>query len=205
MTEMDTHMIVELIGYFSSLLVLVSFLMTSVIRLRIVNSIGAIIFTVYATIIGSYPTALMNLCLVGINMYNLYKLLKSPKRYEVICEEPEAAGLKYFLNHYAEDIKKFFPDFCPGKIEDAAAYMVVHDTVPAGVLIGRVKADKSLEIALDYTTPQYRDCSVGRYLYGELSGQGIAKLSFPNAPGGHEEYLKKVGFVKENGVYERKI
>ena len=113
---MDTHMIVELIGYFSSLLVLVSFLMTSVIRLRIVNSVGAIIFTVYATIIGSYPTALMNLCLVGINMYNLYKLLKSPKHYEVICEEPEAAGLKYFLNHYAEDIKKFFPDFCPGKI-----------------------------------------------------------------------------------------
>ena len=96
---MDTHMIVELIGYFSSLLVLVSFLMTSVIRLRIVNSVGAIIFTVYATIIGSYPTALMNLCLVGINMYNLYKLLKSPKHYEVICEEPEAAGLKYFLNH----------------------------------------------------------------------------------------------------------
>ena len=32
---MDTHMIVELIGYFSSLLVLVSFLMTSVIKLRI--------------------------------------------------------------------------------------------------------------------------------------------------------------------------
>ena len=51
MTAMDTHMIVELIGYFSSLLVLVSFLMTSVIRLRIVNSVGAIIFTVYATII----------------------------------------------------------------------------------------------------------------------------------------------------------
>ena len=76
---MDTHMIVELIGYFSSLLVLVSFLMTSVIRLRIVNSVGAIIFTVYATIIGSYPTALINLCLVGINMYNLYKPLKFPK------------------------------------------------------------------------------------------------------------------------------
>lgn len=202
---MDTHMIVELIGYFSSLLVLVSFLMTSVIRLRIVNSIGAIIFTVYATIIGSYPTALMNLCLVGINMYNLYKLLKSPKRYEVITEEPEAAGMRYFLNHYAEDIRKFFPDFRAEKIAADAAYMVVHDTVPAGVLLGKRKADGSLEISLDYTTPQYRDCSVGRYLYGELGGQGIAKLSFPNAPDGHVDYLKKVGFVKENGVYERKI
>lgn len=202
---MDTHMIVELIGYFSSLLVLVSFLMTSVIRLRIVNSIGAIIFTVYATIIGSYPTALMNLCLVGINMYNLYKLLKSPKRYEVITEEPEAAGLQYFFKYYEEDIRKFFPDFKPGKLEADAAYLVVHDTVPAGVLLGKRKADGGLEIALDYTTPQYRDCSVGRYLYGVLGGQGIAKLTFPDAPGGHEDYLKKVGFVKENGVYERTI
>lgn len=202
---MDTDMIVEMVGYFSSLLVLVSFLMTSVIKLRIVNSIGSIIFTVYATIIGSYPTALMNLCLVGINMYYLYKLLKSPKNYEVITEEPEAAGLRYFLNHYAEDIRKFFPDFRPDQIAADAAYMVVHDTVPAGVLLGKRKADKSLEIALDYTTPQYRDCSVGRYLYGELGGQGIEKLSFPNAPAEHEDYLKKVGFVKENGVYGKKI
>lgn len=205
MTEMDTHMIVELIGYFSSLLVLVSFLMTSVIKLRIVNSIGAAIFTVYAAIIGSYPTALMNLCLVGINMYNLYKLLKCPKRYEVISEEPESAGVRYFLNYYAEDIRKFFPDFRPGETAADAAYIVVHDTVPAGVLLGRKRADKSLEIALDYTTPQYRDCSVGRYLYGELGGQGVTKLSFPNAPAGHVDYLKKVGFVKENGVYERII
>ena len=201
---MDTHMIVELIGYFSSLLVLVSFLMTSVIKLRIVNSIGAIIFTVYATIIGSYPTALMNLCLVGINMYNLYKLLKSPKRYEVITEEPGAAGLQYFLNHYAEDIRNFFPDFHQGKTEADAAYMVVHDTVPAGVLLGKKKADGVMEIVLDYTTPQYRDCSVGRYLYGVLGGQGVTKMSFPDAPAGHVDYLKRVGFVEENGVYERR-
>lgn len=202
---MDTHMIVEMVGYFSSLLVLVSFLMPSVIKLRIVNSIGSLIFAVYATIIQSYPTALMNLCLVGINMYYLHKLLKSPKSYDVICEEPESTGMRYFLNYYAEDIRKFFPDFRPGGTAADAAYIVVHDTAPAGVLLGKRRADGSLEIALDYTTPQYRDCSVGRYLYGELGGQGVTKLAFPNAPAGHEDYLKKVGFVKENGVYERKI
>ena len=75
---MDTQMIVDLVGYFASLLVLVSFLMTSVIKLRIVDSIGALIFAVYAVIIRSYPTALMNLALVGINMYYLYKIIKSP-------------------------------------------------------------------------------------------------------------------------------
>ncbi|NBH81388.1 hypothetical protein D7X88_00395 [bacterium C-53] len=81
---MDTQMIVEMIGYFASFLILVSFLMTSVVKLRIVNSAGALIFAVYALIIRSYPTAVMNLCLVGINMYYLYKLMKNPS-----VKEPE--------------------------------------------------------------------------------------------------------------------
>ena len=68
---------------------------------------------------------------------------------------------------------------------------------------GNREGARHLEILLDYTAPQYRDCSVGQYLYGELGGQGISKLSFPEAPEGHVEYLQKVGFVKQNGVYER--
>ena len=68
--------IVELVGYFGSILVVVSMLMTSVVRLRIINTIGSFIFTIYALIIHSYPTALMNFSLVLINVYNLYRLLK---------------------------------------------------------------------------------------------------------------------------------
>ena len=74
-------MIIELIGYFGSLLVVVSMLMTSVIKLRIINTVGSLIFTVYALIIKSYPTALMNFSLVLINVYNLYRLLKVQKDY----------------------------------------------------------------------------------------------------------------------------
>ncbi len=202
---MNTHMLVELVGYFASLLVLISFLMTSVIRLRIVDSIGALIFAIYAVIIRSYPTALMNLALVGINMYYLYKLIKSPRQYAVITEEPGSASLAYFLNYYGADIKKCFPDFAFEKAGINAAYMVVHDTVPAGILLGQDHKDGNFEIFLDYATPQYRDCSVGEYLYAELSGKGIARISFPDAPMGHEEYLKKTGFVKEDGVYGKRL
>ena len=61
---MNTSMIIEAIGYTGSALVLVSFLMVSVVKLRVVNTIGSLIFTVYAFIIHSYPTAIMNVCLV---------------------------------------------------------------------------------------------------------------------------------------------
>ena len=61
-------MIIELVGYIGSILVLVAFLMTSVVRLRVVNSIGSLIFAISALIIQSYPTALMNFCLVLISI-----------------------------------------------------------------------------------------------------------------------------------------
>lgn len=200
---MNTHMIVEMVGYFASLLVLVSFLMTSVIKLRIVDSIGALIFAIYAVIIQSYPTALMNLCLVGINMYYLYKLLKSTKQYAVIEENPEDGSMQYFLNYYGDDIKNCFPDFQFGQGEINGAYMVLHDTVPAGVLLGQSHRDGHFEILLDYATPKYRDCSVGEYLYAELGRRGIRRLSLADVPAGHEDYLKKVGFVKREGSYEK--
>lgn len=77
---MNTAIMIELVGYLGSLLVVVSMLMTSVIRLRIVNSIGAGIFTIYALIIQSYPTALMNFCLVVINIYHLTRMYKDKRK-----------------------------------------------------------------------------------------------------------------------------
>ena len=66
---MNTKFLIEAFGYLGSFLVLVSMLMTSVVKLRIINTIGSLIFTVYAFIIKSYPTAFMNLCLVLINVH----------------------------------------------------------------------------------------------------------------------------------------
>jgi len=50
----------ELTGYFASILILVSLLMSSAVKLRIINAIGAAVFTVYGILIHSYPTAFLN-------------------------------------------------------------------------------------------------------------------------------------------------
>ena len=81
---MDTETLYELIGYVGSALVVISMLMTSVIRLRVINLAGSLIFTCYALLIRSYPTAAMNVFLVGINIYHLIRLLKTPKNYDII-------------------------------------------------------------------------------------------------------------------------
>lgn len=71
---MNYSMIIELLGYLGSFLIIVSMLMSSIIKLRVLNSIGSAIFAIYAIIIHSYPTALVNFCLVVINIYSLVSL-----------------------------------------------------------------------------------------------------------------------------------
>ena len=68
---MSSEMMIEMVGYLASLLVVVAMLMTSVVKLRIINMVGAGIFAIYALIIRSYPTALTNICIVIVNIYNL--------------------------------------------------------------------------------------------------------------------------------------
>ena len=207
---MDTHMIIEMVGYLGSALVLVSFLMASVVKLRVINSIGGAIFAVYALIIQSYPTALMNICLVIINIYYLMKLRKTDQQFELV--EGTVMGGKvddptvdYFLKHYQEDIRKFFTDFS-GDVKGAdTAYLVCADGTLAGLLLGKKQKDHSLRVFLDYSTPVYRDCSVGAYLYSRLPREGIRSLAFSRASKGHEDYLKKMGFVKKGGEYVKEL
>ena len=60
-----------------------------------------------------------------------------------------------------------------------------------------------LNIALDYTTPTYRDASVGRYLLDHLPGEKISVLRYEHAEPNHLGFLKKMGYREQNGAHER--
>lgn len=196
---------VEAFGYLGSALVVVSMLMSSVVRLRIINMIGSIIFAIYALIIKSYPTAVMNFFLVGINIYHLVRLKGSRNHYDIIELADVEGFLTYFLNYYKEDIKKYFPKW-DGKASADAAYLVCCDSAPAGLLMGTAakgsgKDLKTLDIILDYSTPTYRDCSVGAFLYESLPKYGVKKLIYHGDTPEHVAYAEKMGFKKEDGAF----
>lgn len=66
--------IIEYFGFAASLAVAISLMMSNIIKLRVLNFIGAIMFVIYGFIIGSMPVAFMNLYIALINIYYLYKL-----------------------------------------------------------------------------------------------------------------------------------
>jgi len=202
---MDTALMIELFGYLGSLLVVVSMLMSSVVKLRVINVAGSVISGTYALIIGSYPLVIMNACLIAINLYNLFKLLKTEQEYDLVEGKPEDSFLAYFLEHYKEDIKIYFPGFRAEDFTGSAVYIVCCNADPAGVLLGTDNGSGEIDIMLDYSIPLYRDCSVGRYLYSELGKKGVHKLTFTGASKKHIPYLKKMGYVKENDSFVKKL
>lgn len=198
---MDIKLVVEIIGYVGSALVLVSMLMTSVVRLRIINLTGSIIFAGYALAIRSYPTAIMNICLAGINIYHLVRIFKEQKIYDLIKLDQGDGYFSYLLDSFGEDILHWFPDFSAESKADAA-YLVCCDKDPACLFLGKETAPGDLTVMLDYATPVYRDTSVGKFLYTNLADKGYKTLSFGQRSEGHLPYLQKMGYVKaDDGSY----
>jgi len=64
---------VEWVGYSAMATVLISFLMTSVTKLRIVNTLGCLLFVFYGVLLQSKPIIVTNISIFAINVYYLLK------------------------------------------------------------------------------------------------------------------------------------
>ena len=67
----------EYIGYLASLMVLLSFTMKSIKKLRLVNMIGCILFIIYGFLMPSFriglPIIIANSAILSVNFYYLLK------------------------------------------------------------------------------------------------------------------------------------
>ena len=84
------------------------------------------------------------------------------------------------------------------------AFLVCHGDEAAGLMLGK-ETDGALDIALDYSTPTYRDSSEGRYLLEHLPNEGLKLLRYEHAEEGHVGYLKKMGYEQKGGAWERAL
>ena len=199
-------MVIELIGYLGSALVVFSMLMTSIVKLRVVNTVGCVIFTAYALVIGSYPTALMNLCLIGINVFQLFRLFRDQKQYDLIDTDLGDGYVSYFIEKNLKDIRTWFPDFSAQGLQADMVFLACCDNNPASVFIGkRGSAPGETEILLDYAAPAYRDTSVGRFLHAQLKQKGCRILVFKRNAPRHVDYMTKMGYRKNGDDYVLKL
>ncbi len=200
---MDTKMIIEIIGYIGSALVLVSMLMTSVVRLRIINLTGSIIFAGYALAIRSYPTAVMNIALAGVNIYHLIKIFREQKVYTLVKTDIEDGYFSHLLKDADSDIRSIFPEYGSISMHPDITYLITCESVPACLFMGEITDPGRVRVLLDYAMPAYRDTTVGRYLNKCLAAEGYKTLVFDQSAEKHVSYLEKTGYRMSNdNVYE---
>ena len=72
--------LLELFGYLGTALVLISMMMNSVIRLRLVNMTGAVTCAIYGALTDTTPTMVLNVCLIVIHMTQLLRIYRSSRK-----------------------------------------------------------------------------------------------------------------------------
>ncbi|CRG50422.1 hypothetical protein B7R74_16880 [Yersinia pseudotuberculosis] len=71
---------IDILGYIGTILVVLSFLCNSIMKLRFLNAIGASFVTLYAALTHAWPVVLLDGFIVIVNVYQLQKLKKDKGR-----------------------------------------------------------------------------------------------------------------------------
>jgi hypothetical protein len=201
--------ILEWVGYSASLLVLISLLMSSIIKLRWFNLIGSGIFCAYGFLIGSIPVGIMNAGIIIINIYYLTKIYGSKESFELISLDPKTEYFSHFMKFYEKDMLKYFSKESLKIEEDIIGFYILRNVVPAGVFIAKELDKHTLDIKFDYAIVAYRDFKMGNFIFEDQKkffvDKGYTKLTCHSKNKDHDNYLEKMGFIRSTAENEQQF
>ncbi len=197
----------ELFGYFASVLIVISLMMKSLVKLRWINLFGAGSMAVYGLLIKAYPVAILNGLIVGIDIFYLYQMFSAKDFFEILEIKKDSKYLAHFLSFYWDEIIKFLPDFKFRVEENQTVCLVLRNLVPAGLFISTPHENNSLLIKLDFVIPGYRDFRIGKFIFADKSKffENVTAEYIYSVPGTpmHEGYLRRMGFKPINKGKEK--
>jgi len=195
----------DLFGYLSSFIILVSLTMSSIIKLRWINLVGAALFTIYGVMLKSVPTAFLNFGIVIIDIYYLFKLYSKKEDFKLVEVSEDSELLEHFYKNNGKELLEYFGDNKIGS--DEKVFFMLRNNYTAGILIG-TEEKETLKIKVDFVTEKYRDFRLGSYFFNEnteeLKKRGYKKVYSKALHEKHKEYLEKIGFkMIDKDLYEK--
>jgi hypothetical protein len=200
---------IEAVGYLGSALVVVSLLMTRILRLRVIGLMGSATFLVYGLLIGSVPIIITNLVIVIINATFLWRATRLKEWFYLLEVHPDSRYLEEFLRFHHDDILVNQPDW-NGQVSDSdLAVLVLRDMQPAMAMVGAI-GTAGMELRLDYAIPRFQDYRTGRFLYDAnasfFASKSITAISASARTKGFIRYLNRMGFIETaSGHFERSL
>lgn len=194
-------------GYLASVVTAISLLMSRPLRLRWINLAGSALFAIYGVLIEAYPVGVFNGLIVLIDAYYIIKIYSSSAKFNTVLVSFNDPVLSVFLKQYADDMNQFFPGFKADFGRNNFVALQLRDMEVCGLVAGQ-KNNGELMIDVDYTSPQNRDYKPGRYLYQQasfLKDHGISKLWSKPKTQIHQNYLLKMGFGLDGGMFSKSL
>lgn len=199
---------VELIGYLGSILVAISLMMRSLLRLRIINLIGALFFTIYGVLLGAYPVAFLNGLIVCIDLYYLIQMWRQKDFFTFLEVLPNSKYMRAFIEFYRDDILEIIPSYTHQTDDDLICFFILRNMMPAGLFVAKVQGEEA-HIQLDYVIPNYRDFKVALFIFEENAAffleRGIRRFVSEGGSPIHQTYLEKMEFVNNGEFYVHEI
>lgn len=190
---------IEVVGYTGSVLVAVSLMMSSIVRLRWINLIGAATFATYGLLVNAYPVFALNGFITLVDIYYLIQMNKSADYFELFqIDTLQSPFLLRFLKFHENDISKFFPKFEFEDLKNPIIVFILRNMLPVGLFICEKGENNELEIKIDYVIPYYRDSKNAHYLYYKehaiFKDQNHKCFIIQTDVQPHIDYLMKIGF-----------
>lgn len=192
----------EWLGYIASVVVAISLTMTNIRRLRWINLIGAIAFTIYGFVLQLYPVLVVNGFIIGVNIYYLVRIVLTRDQFHLIpISWDTSIFLPRFIEFYIRDIRKHFPDINIDDLRKYRTIFITRNVVPVGLFIYEHLEDGIIRIHLDYEIPMYRDYESARYFFREFRGMIQGKefhtyITYCKVPV-HIRYLRRMKFTED--------
>ncbi|MBM7824383.1 hypothetical protein JOD55_000210 [Arcanobacterium pluranimalium] len=191
----------EIVGWTGSVLVVVSLMVPSVRRFRILNLTGSLIATIYNVFFEIWPYAAMNGAIVLINIYWLWRLSQQgeseERGYSVVAVNDDNSIVQRFLSRNGASISAAYPQFTKDALIGTRSFLIMHDEEIIGLFAVRLGEDAKANVVVDYVTERFRNFTPGKFIYTNhklFADLGVRTLLLPANDTSDVAYFRKQGF-----------
>ncbi len=198
--------VLEWVGYIASVIIAISLAVSSIVKFRWLNLIGALGFSIYGFLIGAIPVGVLNGIIALVDVYYLFQIYGRKDVFETLEIRPENYYLIRFLEYHKDEIQKFFPGFEYKPDMNTVSFFILRNMAVAGLFLAHREEGNVLKVGLDYVIPEYRDFKNGKYVYLRLRDRftkaGFTKVVTEGNSIEYIKYLEKLGFKEdENRIF----
>ena len=198
------------IGYAASVIIAVSMTMSSIVRFRWVNIVGATTFSIYGFLLGAIPVGILNGLIVLVDIYYLQKIYSKKEVFDTLEINSESDFLVKFLKFHNDRIQKICPGFAYNPDMNTVSFFILRNASVAGLFLAHRDEKNVLVVGLDYVLPEYKDFKNGKYVYFNLKdsfiNMGYTRVKAKANDLQYMKYLKKLGFNEEkDGFYSKEL